>query len=157
MVPKIVELKEVKVVGLSKTFEEAALAKELPILQNNFRERADEISLKVDDHLINVCIKKVGTRVTHFVGTEVNSYESIPEGMEDFTIPSQSCIFFEHQGSQSTVWKSFSLMYKWAKDHHCLLDTNGFKIDVTITEDPPVHELYIKLADKIEQSAEKAV
>lgn len=154
MIPKIVDIGEIKVIGLQKTCQETNLAAEKAHLRKQFRQFAIEIPNQIDGEVMEICLQKHGCLITHCIAIEVNSADIVPSGMISLSIPPQQYIYMEHRGHAQTIWQSVNKIKQWAKSHHCRLDPRQFMIDVQTSEEPPVHALYVKLADKKRESAE---
>ncbi|OCA88762.1 GyrI-like domain-containing protein [Pseudobacillus wudalianchiensis] len=157
MIPKIVEIGEIKVIGLQTTCQEAELAAERERMWKQFKHFADTIPNQTNGHMMEICLQKQGSLIKHCVAMEVESADIVPSGMTSFTIPPQSYIHIEHTGCTDTIWQSLYELKQWAKNYHCRLDPNHFTIDVTISEDPPTHGLYVKLEDQKIESGELVV
>ncbi|MEK4027625.1 effector binding domain-containing protein [Pseudobacillus sp. FSL P4-0506] len=157
MIPKVVEIEEIKVIGLQKTCQTTDLETEKAILWKQFKQFASDILDQTNGELMEICRQKQGSLVTHCVALEVNNVDIVPAGMISFNIPPQSYIYMKHNGYTHTLWKSLNEIKQWAKEHHCRLDPNQFMIHVKISEEPPVHELYVKLEDKKRESTEIVV
>lgn len=157
MIPQIVEIGEIKVIGLQTTCHETELATEKAALWKQFRQFANDIPNQTDGHFMEICLQKQGSLVTPCIAMEVKSADIVPSGLISFSIPPQSYIYLKHHGHTQTVWQSLNEIKQWAKHHRCRLDPNQFMIDVRILEDPPVHGLYVKLEDKKRQTTEIVV
>ena len=157
MIPKIVEIGEIKVIGLQTTCQEAELAAEKERLWKQFKQFANVIPNQTDGYMMEICLQKQGSLIVYCVAMEVERADIIPSGMTSFTIPPQNYIHVEHTGYTETVWQSLNEIKQWAKNYRCRLDPSQFTIDVTISEDPPAHGLYVKLEDQKIESGEIVV
>ncbi len=92
---KITNQKEKKVVGLvlHTTFAENKQAQEIPPFFHKIMEEdtLENVPNRINENQICVFVMKKGSpNFDYYMGVEVSSYETIPEGMETITIPASS-------------------------------------------------------------------
>lgn len=155
MSPKIVDVRSVTVVGfeISGTLEEIAALR--PEWTARFLETASQIPDQTDGNLMDICVKRTGQLYTHCIGMEVDHIDIIPAGMTSLTVPAGSYAFLEFYGSDHEISFAFRSILHWAREHKIRLDSNEFRINVTINEGH--HHLYWRLADKRSEAVEEAV
>lgn len=90
MIPKIVDIGEIKVIGLQKTCQETNSAAEKANLRKQFRQFAIEIPNQIDGDVMEICLQKHGCLITHCIAIEVNSADIVPSGMISLSIPRSS-------------------------------------------------------------------
>ncbi|KKB44433.1 GyrI-like domain-containing protein [Bacillus thermotolerans] len=155
--PQIVEVGSFTVVGLKVACQAAQLTERRMALWERLRTFASEIPNQTTGRFMDICLFKKGSLVIHCVAMQVETVDIIPDGMTTFSIPAQSYVYTSHQGPAENVQQSLHQIKQWAKEHRCRLDPTHFTIDVTVSEDPPIHAIYMKLEDVKRESIEVVV
>ena len=106
--------------------------------------RIAEIKNVKDANLIDICLEKKGSKITHFTCFEVTELKTIPKGMVGLTFPEQDYLYYPHQMNRNTIMKSLVKMYMYAKERCLKLDHKQFKIEVSKAQNEI--DLYLKLA-----------
>lgn len=155
MLPRIVDVRAVTVVGFEMSGTQEEIAALRPEWTARFLEAASQIPDQTDGNLMDICLKRAGQLYTHCIAMKVNHIDIIPAGMTSLTIPAGSYAFLEFHGSDKEVVFAFRTILQWAREHKVRLDSNEFRINVTIKEN--FHHLYWRLADKRSEASEEAV
>ncbi|OKL37515.1 GyrI-like domain-containing protein [Domibacillus mangrovi] len=155
MTPKIVDVRTVAVVGFEIRGTQDEIAALRPEWTKRFLEAASQIPRQTDGNLMDICLKRAGQLYTHCIAMDVNQIDIIPSGMTSLIIPSGSYALLEFHGRDDEIQFAFRTILQWAREHKVRLDSNEFRIDVTI--DDGHHHLYWRLADKRSEAIEKAV
>jgi len=142
---EIVSKVEFKAIGLKITCKEEELGVEMPKLWRLFKERVGEVANRRNLSVIDICLERKDQHYTQFICCEVYNLEKIPEGMEGIIIPQQRYVYFEHEGSEMDIWKSFGAMEKWAVDNGYNIHSSEFKMDFSSSEFNGAHKLYLKI------------
>ena len=155
MMPKIINVRNVTVVGFELSGTQEEIAEMRPEWTARFLEKASQIPGQTDSHLLDICLKRAGQLYTHCIGMEVTQIDIIPTGMTSLTVPAGSYVLLEFFGSEQEIPFAFRTILQWARDHRVRLDKNEFRITVTLEE--KYRHLYWRLADKQSEAAEEAV
>lgn len=134
-----------KAIGLKIICKEEELGVEMPKLWRLFKERIEEVSNRSNLNVIDICLERKGQNYTQFICCEVDSIEKVPGGMEGIIIPEQRYVYFEHEGNEVDIWKSFGAMEKWAIDNGYNIHSSEFKMDFSLLEPNGSHRLYLKI------------
>ncbi|MEM1486267.1 AraC family transcriptional regulator [Oscillospiraceae bacterium PP1C4] len=129
--PAIKQLEEVRLIGIR---DKTTLRKNrLLEIWKSFYARVDEIENKVETYRgYGVCEMdpdfdlnqfSENTETGHFIGTEVYSFDNIPNGMEAKTLSSGKYAVFTHKGNVNTLHLTYD--YIWGTWVLC----SGFEID----------------------------
>ncbi len=155
MTPKIVDVRTVTVIGFEISGTQDEITALRPEWTKRFLKAASQIPGQTDGNLMDICLKRAGQLYTHCIAMEVKQIDIIPSGMTNSTIPSGSYALLEFHGSDDEIQFAFRTILQWAREHKVRLDSNEFRIDVTIEEGH--HHLYWRLADKRSEAIEEAV
>jgi predicted transcriptional regulator YdeE len=143
---EIVRKQSFKIVGIQVTAVWDYLFTEVPHTWQRFKDSYSEITDKIDNRFMDICVKKEGNVFTQLIGVQVNDFGKIPETMIGLEFPESDYLYLKHRGRYTGIHESFAKVYKWAKENE--LNVDDFKIDYgyCIKETEPIeHSLYVKI------------
>lgn len=126
--PEIIELEEMKFVGISldhNVHESASGADPIPRLWAEFEPRASEITGGLNRYMgVSGPVLKGG--ISNYVAAlQVSKTEKVPADMVAGTIPAGRYARFVHEGPMEKIWETVDFIHnKWVpsagyKDHDC--------------------------------------
>ncbi len=128
MKPKIVELKEMKVIGLK--CETTMRENTIPQLWGQFNTRCNRITNRTNDRFaLGICPYvemdnfDENTPFDYIAGLPVESFDNVPDGMVTYVISPAKYAVFTHKGALNTLQDTYNTIFSTA------LSENGMELD----------------------------
>lgn len=117
---KIIELHEMKLVGIRVVCPDDQYVHEIPKASFQLKERLKEISYVVSP------VKLVGAFVVgdyseeedgYWVCVEVSEINEVPEGMVSLVVPEQKYAVIRHQGPNVEIRSTYEKLHQWIEEN----------------------------------------